>query len=244
MRKHRPPDRAPVREDRDPGAVREELLAPRPQCHQPPTVAEESEPQTIAAEALGDVAAVEEPQLQQAEPAAATDGEGAHLDASHDPAPDVEDDDDADPQPYPDVAHAERSRRQEHEGGVVSGPCPPRGSGADVEEATPAGRDPDALRAHAKPRRRSVTRSYARLAAQRACEARSRDVDEQGSASRIPHRHRRHCGASEREAERARAEPDAAAGRGTREGCRGRSEDERHQRASHRPITVKVSVAE
>ena len=43
--------------------------------------------------------------------------------------------------------------------------------------------------------------------------------------------------------QRTRAEPDAAAGRGTRDGCRGRSDDERQECASHLPITVNVSVA-
>ena len=67
---------------------------------------------------------------------------------------------------------------------------------------------------------------------------RAGDIDAQRPPARIPHRDDGGGRAPERHAKRARAELDAATGRGTRDGCRGRHENQRCERASHRPITV------
>ena len=68
-------------------------------------------------------------------------------------------------------------------------------------------------------------------------------LDAQGEAPRIPDDYCSGRRSPQGQAQRARAEPDAAAGRGTRDGCRGRCEDQCRERASHLPITVNVSVA-
>ena len=169
--------------------------------------------------------------------------ERTRVEAPHDPAPDAEDDDHADPQPHPHVTHAERARRQERKRRVVSGGRPPGRNGADVEDALRAGSDPDPLRIHPKPLHAVASRPHPRLPAQRAGEAGPRDVDEQGAPSGVPDDDRPGRRAPQRQAERACAERDAAAGRGTRDGCRGRSEDERQKGRPHLPITVNVSVA-
>ncbi len=165
------------------------------------------------------------------------------VEAPHDPAADAEVDDHPDPQPHPHVTNTERSGRQEHKRRVVSGSRARWWNGADMEDTLRTGSDPDPLRAHTKPLRAAASRSHPRLPAQRTGEAGPRDVDEQGAASRVPDDDGGGRRSPQLHAKRARAEPDATAGRGTRDGCRGRYEDQYRERASHLPITVNVSVA-
>ncbi len=205
--------------------------------------AEEREPESVAGQPLGHVAAIDEAQLEQAKRSPAANAERARIEAPHDPAANAEVDDDADPKPHPYVLHAERPRRQEHERRVISGCGPPRRRRGDMESRLRAGREPEPQRAQAEPGRGAAGGPHPRFAPQRARESCARDVDEQGPAARVAHGDRGSGLTSQRQAQRACAEPDAPAGRGTRDGCRGRCEDERYERASHLPITVKVSVA-
>jgi hypothetical protein len=223
--------------------VREELASPRPEDCESAAVAEDREPQPATPELLRHVAAIDESQLEQTLGAAAPNGERARVESTHDPASDVEDDDDSEAQPDTNVTYAERPRRQEHEGRVVSWARLPRRHRADVEDSLPARCDADPLRAESKPRRGVGQWPDAGLPPQRAREPGPRDVDEQRSASRVPDGDRGGRRALERDAQRTRAEPDAAAGRGTRDGCRGRAENQCCECEPHLPITVKVSVA-
>jgi hypothetical protein len=156
---------------------------------------------------------------------------------------DVEVDDDADPQPHSDTVHAERTRRQEHERRVVSRTGPPRRHRTDVEHPLFARRDPDPSWAQPKPGCGTSGGPHPGLPARRAREPCARDVDEERPPSRVPHRDGGGGRALERKPQRARAERDAAVGRGTRDGCRGCSENERYEHGSHLPTTVNVSVA-
>jgi len=206
-------------------------------------VAEQGDPQPVARQPLGHVAAIDETQLEQAKRSAAPNGEGARVEPPHDPASHAEVDDHADPEPYPDVLHAERTRRKEHERRVISGSGPPRRHRGDMKSRLRAGREPEPPRVQTEPGHGAAGGPHERLAPHGAGESCARDVDPQRTVARIPHGDRGSGRASEGQAERACAEPDARAGRGTRCGCRGRYENERCERASHLPITVKVSVA-
>jgi hypothetical protein len=169
--------------------------------------------------------------------------ERASIETPHDPSSDAEIHHDAHPHPQSDVVHAQRPRRQEDECRMVASGGAGRRNRAEVKDALLPRTDPNPLRAHAEPFRRAAGRPHPRLAAQRAGETGARSVDEQGAASRIPDYD---CGgrrSPQRQTQWTRTERDAPAGRGTRDGCRGHSEDERKERASHLPITVKVSVA-
>jgi len=116
-------------------------------------------------------------------------------------------------------------------------------NGADPEDALPTGGEPDPRRPHAEPFRNASSPLHPRLPAQRAGKADPRCVDEQGAASWVPDDD---CGcrrSPQLHTERACAEPDAAPGRGTRDGCRGHNESQYRKCRSHLPITVNVSVA-
>jgi hypothetical protein len=162
--KHRAANPAAVREHRDSGAVRQELLARRSQPCEPPAPAEERQPEIPPAELHADVAAVDEAQLEHATRPVAVHGERACVDASHDPASDANIDHDADPHPNPDVMHPERPRRQERERRVISGRGPPRRCRDDMESRLRAGREPEPPRAQAEPRRCSAGGPYTWLA--------------------------------------------------------------------------------
>ena len=111
-----------------------------------------------------------------------------------------------------------------------------------MEDGLRARTKSDPLRPQPKPGG-TVGRPDSRLPVQRATESGTRHVDEEGTPPGIPHGDLRSGRAAERQMQRTRTEPDAVAGRGTRDGCRGRSDDERQECASHLPITVNVSVA-
>ena len=232
-----------VREHRDSGAVREKLLPRRSQRSEPMPATQQREPKTLAAEPHRDVPAVEEAQLEQTRRPFPPDGERTGVEAPHDPAADAEIHHDADTHPYPDVVHTERPRRQEHERRVVARRGASGRRSADVEGALPSWSDPDSLRAHAEPPRSTARCPHLRLSPQRTGEAGPRGVDQQRAPSRVPHHDRGGRGSVQRQAERTGTERDAPTGRGTRNGCRGHTEDEREERASHLPITVNVSVA-
>jgi hypothetical protein len=70
----------------------------RPQGREDPTTVEKLEPQPVVAEPLGHVAAIDEDQLEDAPTPRTPDGQRTGVQTSHDPAPDVEEDDDSDPQ--------------------------------------------------------------------------------------------------------------------------------------------------
>jgi hypothetical protein len=146
-RKHRATNLAAVREHRNSGAVRQELLARGSQRCEPPATAEERQAETPPPEPHGDVAAVDEAQLEHAKRPVAVHGKRACVDTSHDPASDANIDHDADPHSNPDVTHPERPRRQERERRVISGRGPPRGCRGDVESCLRAGREPEPPRA-------------------------------------------------------------------------------------------------
>jgi hypothetical protein len=227
-----------VRELRDAGAVGEELPAPRTERCEGSAPAEEHEAQAVGDESLRHVAAIYEEQLEHASRSGVADGERTSIEAPRDPSADVEDDDHADLQPQPDAAHAQRPRRQEREREVVSGGGAPRWPCRHVQRGLRARRDPQSPRTHPKPGDRTSPRLHSGPAAERAGEPRAGDIDAQRPPAWIPHRDDGGGRAPERHAKRARAELDAAAGPGTRDGCRGRYENQRCERASHRPITV------
>jgi hypothetical protein len=205
--------------------VREELLARRSQRPESVPAAEEHKPKSFAAEPHGDVAAIEETQLEQTARAVASDGERTGVKT-----------------PY-DVMHAQWSRREKHERRVVTRGGVGRGRRANVDDALLSGGDPDPLRAHTEPRGDAAGRPHLRLAAKRTGEAGPRGVHEQGAAPRVPNHDGPDRSSMQCQAQRARTERNAPAGRSNRDGCRGRTEDERKERASHLPITVNVSVA-
>ena len=223
--------------------MRQELLGRRPQRPEPAAAKEERQPKAATAEPDGDVAAVDEAQLEQPEPPAPADVEGTRVEALHDPASDAEIDHHADAHADPHVAHPERARRQERERRVVSRRGPPRRCRDDMESRLRAGREPEPPRAKAEPGRGAAGGPHPGLAPQRTGESCSGDVDEQRPAPRVAHDDRRRRRSPQGQAQRTGTEADAPAGRGTRDGCRGRTENERHERASHLPITVNVSVA-
>jgi hypothetical protein len=140
-----------VRELDDARVVREELAPPRPERREPAAVAEKHEPKPAAAEPLGDVAAVDEAQLEQTARSGAADRDGTRVEPVHDAAADVEDDDHADPHADAHVPHAERPRRQQHERGMVSGLGATRKGRANVEVDPRSGCDPDASRPQPEP---------------------------------------------------------------------------------------------
>jgi hypothetical protein len=206
-------------------------------------VAQNREPQPVASEALRHVAAIDETQLEQTLGAAIPDGQRARVESAHDPASDVEDDDDTEAQPDTNVANAERPRCQEHERRVVSRAGLPRRHRADVQDSLPTGCDPDPLRTQSKPRHAVGLGPDPRLPPQGARKSGPRDIHEERSPSRIPNGDRSRGPVLERDPQRARTEPDAAADRGTRDGCRGRAENQCYEDDPHLPITVNVSVA-
>ena len=104
-RKHRAANPAAVREPRDSGAVRQELLTRRSQRCEPPAAAEKRQPETTPTEPHGDVAAVDESQLEHAKRSLTANGERTRVEAPHDPAPDANVDHNADPHPNSDVMH-------------------------------------------------------------------------------------------------------------------------------------------
>ncbi len=206
-------------------------------------MAEQEDPEAVAGQPLRHVAAVDEAELEQAKHSSAPNGEGTRVEPPHDPASNAEVDDDADPESHPDVLHAERPRRQEHERRVISGSGPPRWHRGDMESRLRAGREPKPPWMQAKPGHGAAGGPHERLAPQGAGESCARHVHPQRPVARVPHGDGGSGRASQGQAQRTCAEPDARAGRGTRNGCRGRYENERCERASHLPITVKVSVA-
>jgi hypothetical protein len=206
-------------------------------------VGDERKAQPVPAEPLGHVAAIDEPQLEEGAASAPSHRERTRVEAAHDTAADVEDDDDAEPEPHAHAARAQRPRRQEDERGMVAGLGSARKRGSDMQDGLRAGSDSEPSRPQPQPRDCAARWAHARAPAQRASESGPRHVDEQRPPARVPHRDRRDRPAPERQAQRGRAEPDAPAGRGTRDGCRGRGEKRRRKRASHFPITVNVNVA-
>ena len=106
-------------------------------------MAEQGDPEPVAAQPLHHVATVDEAQLEQANGPAAADGERTRIEAPHEAAPDAEDDDKADPKPHPNVAHSQRPRRQEHELRVISWRGPARRRRDDMESPLRAGREPE-----------------------------------------------------------------------------------------------------
>ncbi len=138
-RDHRASKSAAIGEHGDARTVRKELAALRAQRRELPVAAEKREAKTVAGQSLRHVAAVDEAQLEQAKRSAVTNGERPGIEAPHERATDAEVDDDADPQPHPDVLHAERPRRQEHERRMVSWCGPPRRRRDDVESPLRAG---------------------------------------------------------------------------------------------------------
>jgi len=238
-----PSQSSPVREHGDPGAVREQLARRRSQRREPPAAANEPEPEPVGDEPLSHIAAIEETELEQPQGTPVPDGESARVEQSHDPAFDPKIDDDADPHPNPDAVHPERPCSQEHQGRVISWRGPPRRRRDDMESRLRARREPEPPRAQAEPGRGAAGGPHAWLALQGARESRPRDVHEQRPAPRVAHGDRGGGRALQGHAQRTGAEPDAPAGRGTRDGCRGRSEDERYEGTPHLPITVNVSVA-
>jgi hypothetical protein len=232
-----------VREDRDAGTVWEELPASRPQRDELPAVPEERDSETVARQPFGHVAAVDQTELEQAKRSAAANGQRTGVEASRDSAADAEVDDHPDPQPQPHMTNAERPGRQQNERRMVPGGSARWGNGSDMKYALRAGSDPNPLRTHPKPVRGAVSGSHPRLSAQRTGEPGPRDVDEQSAASGVPDDDRGCRRSSQLHAEWARTEPNAAAGRGTGNGCRGGYENKCRESASHLPITVNVSVA-
>jgi hypothetical protein len=234
---------ANVGEHGDTRAVGQQLLAPRLQLREPPTVLEQHEPDPASAELLGHVAAIDETELEESLRATAPDAEPAGNEAPHDLSPNPQVDDYADAQAHSNMLHAERSRRQKHERRVISGRRPRRRSRANVENGLRARAKPDPPGPHPEPAGKAAGRAHLRLAVQRPPESGPRDIDEERPGTWVPHRDRRRGCAAKRQPQRACAEADPAAGRGTWDGCRGRTEDQRKERASHLPITVNVSVA-
>jgi hypothetical protein len=223
--------------------VREELTTSRSQRRELAAVAEQGDPEAIAWQPRRHVAAVDEAQFEQTKRSATPNRERARIEAPQDPASNAEVDDDAHPKPHPHVLHAEWPRRQEYERRVISGSGPPRRRCGDMESRLRAGRKPEPQRVQVEPGRGAADGPHSRFAPQRAREVCARDVHPQAPAARVSHGDHGSGLASHRQAERACAEPDASAGCGTRDGCRSRREDERCERTSHLPITVKVSVA-
>jgi hypothetical protein len=238
-----PADSSAIDEHGDACAVWEDLASSRPQRREDVTVPEDREPQSVPADPLRDVAVVDEAQLEKPLRAATSHRERTAIESAHDPPSHAEVDHDAHPQPHTDMTHAERPCRQEHQPRMIPWAGSPRRSRTNVDDAFPARRDPDTPRTETEPGSDRACGPHPGLPSQRAREAGPRDVDQHGPAPWIPQGDR--CGgrAPEHQPERARAESDAAAGRGTRDGCRGRCENERHERTSHLPITVNVSVA-
>jgi hypothetical protein len=105
--------------------VREQLAALRAQRRQRSARPEKREAETVAGQPLRDVAAIDETQLQHSERPAAPHAERTRVEPPHEPAPNAEIDDDSDPETHADVLHAERARRQEHEGRVIAWCGPP-----------------------------------------------------------------------------------------------------------------------
>ena len=126
--------------------MRKELPPPRTQRRDLTAMTEQREPHPAAAEALGHVAVVDEKQLEQSPSPGPLHRQPAGLEPSHDPAPNVEDDDDPDSQPEPDAVHPDRPRREEHERRVVSGRSAPRRRRAHLERGLRARSDPEPAR--------------------------------------------------------------------------------------------------
>jgi hypothetical protein len=121
------------------------------------------------------------------------------------------------------VLHAERPRRQKHERCVISGRRPRRRSCANMENGFRARAKPDSPGPHPEPAGKAAGRAHLGLAVQRPPESGPRNVDEERPRTGVPHRDRRRGGAAKCQPQRACAEADPAAGRGTRDGCRGRT---------------------
>jgi len=138
---------AAVRELRDRGAVGQKLLLRGAQRPEPPASAQQRQPEGTAPELHADVAAVDEPQLEQAAPPRAADGERTRIESPHDPTLDADVDHDADPHPDTDVVHPERPGREERERCVIPRRGPPRGCRDDMESRLRAGREPEPPRA-------------------------------------------------------------------------------------------------
>jgi len=234
---------AAVREHGDTCAVREQLRAPRGQRRELPPVLEQRESDPASAELLGHVAVVDETELEESLLATAQKGEPAGVEASHDLSPNPQVDDHADAQAHSNALHAERSGRQKHERRMISGRRPRRRSRSNVENGLRARAKPDPPRPQPEPAGDAARRAHLWLAVERPPEPGPRDVDQERAGTGVSHRDRRRGCAAKRQPERACAEADPAAGRSTRDGCRGRTEDQRDERSSHLPITVKVSVA-
>jgi len=144
--------------------VREELLTRRSQRPEPVAAAQQRESETVVAEPHGDVASIEDAQLEQSARPVAMDGESTSVEAPHDSPPDAEIDQDADPHTNPDMVQPERSRHQKRDCRVIAWRGPPRGRCEDMESHLRAGREPEPPRAQAEPGRSVTDGPHSRLA--------------------------------------------------------------------------------
>jgi hypothetical protein len=146
--------------------VRKQLPALRAQRRHGAAAAAEREAETVAGQPLGHVAAIDETQLEQPERPPAPNPERTRIETSHEPAADPEVDDDADPDPHPDVLDAERPRRQEHEGRVISWCGPPGRRRGDSESLLRVRREPEPPRVQTEPSRGTAGGPHSRFAPQ------------------------------------------------------------------------------
>ena len=238
-----PPFRPAVDEFRDASAPREKLAGCRSQRRDRPAAAEQPESQSIAREALRHIATVEEQQFEETTLPLMPNGHTAGIQTSDDPALDVQDDDDPEPEAHPNATSAQRPGGQEHERRVISRLGSARRHRGHTQNRLSAGRDPQPSGSQPQPRCPAARAPHARSSTKRAREAGSCDVDDQRTMPGVANGDRARRRSVQLQPQRARAEPDPAAGRGTRNGCRGHSYDQSRESALHRPITVNVSVA-
>ena len=118
----RPRSSAAVGELGDADAVREQVEETGAKGREPLPVTAEDELEVGAAESLGDVAAIREPQREQPCRAVPADGERLRLEAMDDRPRDAHEDDDADPEQDVHLLVRRRPRREEDERRMVAGP--------------------------------------------------------------------------------------------------------------------------
>ena len=224
-------------------------LAPRSEKRHARASRSERDADRPPGERLGDVPPVREDELENASTSQAAHPQPADGDPTHHAAGCPHDDHDPDPHPDRDARAANGTRRQEHERVVVARLCAAGEPRRDGQQTVAAGREDEPCGSDREPTDRrpaNPPRRDARTPVEVEREPRAGDIDHDGMRSRVRDPHGRTIRAGKREIRGRRGErergPRGSDPRPRRGGYERRSDQQKHDEASHAPITVNVTV--